>query len=566
MKRRVFTAALCCLLLLSCALPVFAESAASYVENITTISSDGSCMVTLRVNIHLEEVVDDLTFPLPLGAKNIELNNSSAKTSKSGGATQVDISDVVGGYVGDYSLRFDYTLDNLVTMVDDKLQLEMPILCGFSYPVTSLKFAITLPGTVETRPCFTGGYLQSTLESIMTIDTRDNLISGTVNATLDDRETIIMTMEVSEDMFKSVKTTQREGNPEVTPMLIVGALALLYWLLTLRAFPVLRTRRATPPEGVSAGELGCRLTFAGADLTTMVFTWAQLGYLLIHVDDNRRVILHKRMEMGNERSLFEVKAFKALFGNKRVVDGTGIQYARLYQKLARQVPGERAMCTSASGNVKIFRFLNCGVQIFAGVCLAMNLTELEVLQVLLAILLGAFGAVSAWKIQAGMYRVHLRDKRPLYQGLLLGGIWLILSALAGVFVIGLVTLLVQMLAGLAAAYGGRRSDMGRQNACDILSYRHYLKTISKEELLRVRRSDPEYFFNMVPYALAMGVEKSFARRCGKKRLPPCPYLITGKHSPRDAESWARQMREAADILDARHRRMEAEKFAIVRVR
>ena len=566
LKRRILAALVCCLFVLCCALPVYADNGASYVENITTVTSNGTAQVTLKVTIHLDTVVDSLTFPLPENAKDVKLNGSTARASKSGGALQVDISDIVGGYAGDFSLRFDYTVENVVTLVEDKLQLELPLLCGFAYPITAMDFAVTLPDNVETRPYFTGGYRQSTLESIMTTATQGTMISGSINTTLDDRETITMTMEVSEEMFPGVSTFQREGNPEIVPMLIVGAVALLYWLLFLRSFPLLRTRRATPPEGVSAGELGCRLTFAGADLTMMVFTWAQLGYILIHLDANGRVILHKRMEMGNERSLFEVKAFKALFGNRRMVDGTGSQYARLYMKLARQVPGERTMCSSASGNVKIFRLLNCAVLGIAGVCLAMNMTGLQVLQVLLAILLAIFGAVSAWFIQQGMYRLHLRDKRMLYVSLGLGAIWLLLSLLAGVFLIGLVTLLVQFLAGLAAAYGGRRSEMGRQNAVEIISYRSYLKKLPKEELQRLRKADPECFFNMMPYAMALDVDKAFTKHFEKRKLPPCPYLITNAHGRHSAAYWAKQLRRAADTLDQRHRAMETEKFAIIRIR
>ena len=58
-------------------------------------------------------------------------------------------------------------------------------------------------------------------------------------------------------------------------------LALLYWLLTLRTLPLVSSRASTAPEGITAGELGCRLTLTGGDLTMMVFSWAQLGYLLI---------------------------------------------------------------------------------------------------------------------------------------------------------------------------------------------------------------------------------------------------------------------------------------------
>ncbi len=566
MKRRLLAAILCCLLLICSAVPAFAESRASYVENISTVTSDGACRVTLQVTLQLDAVTENLTFPLPENAKNVSMNGSSVRATRANDALQVDISGIAGSYVGEYSLRFDYTIDEVVTYADEKLQLTLPILCGFAYPVTKLEFAINMPGEVQTRPYFTGGYRQSTMESIMTVSVKGTLISGSVNETLDDRETITMTMEVSPEMFPSVSTFQREGNPEIVPMLILGAVALLYWLLTLRAFPISRTRRPTPPEGVSAGELGCRLTFAGADLTMMVFTWAQLGYLMIHQDNNGRVFLHKRMEMGNERSLFEVKTFKALFGTKRMVDGTGYPYARLCQKLSRQVPGERAMSSAKTGSRRLFRVLCCGIHGIAGVCLAMNMTGQEFLQIVLAIVLAVFGAVSAWLVQQGMYRLHLRDKGALYLGLGLGALWLILSIAAGVFLIGLVTLLVQMLAGLAAAYGGRRSEMGWQNAYGILGCRNYLKTISKEERQRLCKADPEYFFNMAPYAMALGVDIAFARQFGKKKLPPCPYLLSARHKTQNAEDWARQMREVARVLDARHKRMERERFAIVRIR
>ena len=83
MKRRILAAVLCCLLLLCGSVVVAgADSAASYVENITTITSDGECHVTLRVNIHLDAVTERLTFPVPLGATDIELNNRNAKTTR----------------------------------------------------------------------------------------------------------------------------------------------------------------------------------------------------------------------------------------------------------------------------------------------------------------------------------------------------------------------------------------------------------------------------------------------------------------------------------------------------
>lgn len=566
MKRRVIVLIICLMVMLGCAMPVFADSSATYVENITTITSDGNCQVTLRVNIHIDERVDDLTFPLPLGAKDVMMNGSAARATKRDGALHVDISDMLGGHTGDVSLKFDFRLEKVVRYEEEKYLLELPLLSGFEYPVERMEFTITLPDDIKGRPYFTGGYRQSTVESIMTIAVDEDMITGSVNQALDDRETLTMTMEVTEKMFPGVSTYQRNGNPEIIPMIILAVLALIYWFIWLRTGPLLWVRKNTAPEGVSAGELGCRLVFAGADLTMMVFHWAQLGYILIQLDDNGRVILHKRMDMGNERSLFEVKTFKTLFGNRRVIDGTGYHYASLAKKLERQIPGERTMCKPNSGNMKIFRVLFCAVQVFCGICLGMNMTGNEVLQILLAVILGIFGAISAWFIQGGMYRIYLRDKMKLYLALILSAIWLIVGLIAGVILIALIPLLGQLLCGLMAAYGGRRSELGRINATEILGLRHHLRKVDSEELLRLRKRDPEYFYNMIPHALALGVEKKFAINYGKKKLQPCPYLVAGNRARQDAFHWAMTMKEVAKILDSRKNRMKWEQFAIVRVK
>ena len=567
MKRRILAAVLCCLLLLCGSVVVAgADSAASYVENITTVTSDGECHVTLRVNIHLDAVTERLTFPVPLGATDIELNNRNAKTTRGANAIEIDLSDEVGKFIGDFSVKIDYKLSGVVAMSEGKMILDLPVICGFIYPVKTMQFTITLPGEITTRPMFVASYQQTSTDSLMNVAINGNMISGEVVSPLKDHETMYMTMEVDPEMFRGVSTYERQGNPEIIPMAIFAGLALLYWIFALRTWPLLRTRRATPPEGVSAGELGCRLTFAGADLTMMVFTWAQLGYILIHQDDHGRVWLHKRMEMGNERSLFEVKCFKALFGSRRAVEGTGYQYAKLCRKLAQQVPGERAMCKSNSGNIKLFRIISCGVCVFGGICLAMNMTGIVVLQVILSIILAPLGAFSAWKLQEGMYRIHIRGKIPLYVCTALTVLWILIGLYAGQILIALWMITSQLLAGLAAAYGGRRSDMGRTNAAQVLGLRHYLRTLSDEELQRVLKNDPEFFYNMAPYAIAMGVDGAFSKHFGKRKLRPCPYYISGLQGKRTAQEWAKAMRETADLLDARQRQMELERYAFIRIR
>lgn len=576
MRRLLALLGACMLAVCLVCLPVSAESSASKVDLLCTVNSDGDCRVTMTVILHLEAAYNEMTFPVPSGAKDITLNGSNATTRSSAGATQVDISKITRDYVGDASIRIEYTIPKAVTYNQEAdkanpnqtlLQLQIPLLCGFDYPVDSLNFTITLPsGQLSNKPTFSSIYRQDSIESDLSFEVRGSQIIGTSTATLNDHEGVTMTMLVPHAMFPSVSTYVREGNPELIPMLIFAGLAMLYWLLFLRTLPLVRSRASTAPEGITAGELGCRLTLAGGDLTMMVFSWAQLGYLLIHMDGNGRVMLHKRMDMGNERSQFENRVFQLLFGSRRVVDGTGNQYAQLCQKVAGMISNERNMYRGSSGNTKIFRWLACVSQVFCGICVAMNLSSIPVLQIILAFILGAFGAVSGWLIQDVAYRTHLRGKVPVYMGLVCMLIWILLGVLCGQIWIPLGCSLGEFLIGYFAAYGGRRTELGRHDGGQILGLRAYLKHLPRSDIGRLLANDPDYFFNLAPYALALGVIKPFANVFGRRKLDQCPYLITSIHGKRTAPEWGRLMASAADMMDAKARRMSVEKWLNVDIR
>lgn len=566
LKRRVFALIVCLCLAFSLALTASADNVASSIQIYASVNTDGDADVTMTVRLRLDTPVTSLYYPLPSDATDIQLNEKGVTTTRTTSATLVNISSEVSGATGDFVLTFQYRIPDVVRMINGKLTLDLPLISGFEYPVQNVSLTVMLPGDVQGTPVFKSTYHQDSVDSILKWSVTNNLISGLLTLPLKDQETLSMTMTVPTTMFGGVSTYVRVGNPEVVPMGVLTVLALIYWLIFLRGMPLLRVRKATPPEGITAGEISSRLVFSGADLTTMVFTWAQMGYLVIHLDDNGRVMLHKRMDMGNERSAFEVKTFQSLFHKRRVVDGTGFQYARLAMKVSGTNPGKKPLTHPKNGNVKIFRWLMCAVQAFCGICFAMNFTGMVALQVILGAALSLMGAGAAWFIQGGMYRLHLRNKLAMYLSLGISVLWFLLGLWAGQWAIGLCCVLGQLLCGLMAAYGGRRSDLGRQNACQILGFRSFLKTVTKEDLTRIQKNDPEFFYNMLPYAMALGVDKAFARRFGKQKLPQCPYFICGVHTRMNAEDWARFFHESAGILDERFRRMRWEKYAIIRFR
>ena len=72
-----------------------------------------------------------------------------------------------------------------------------------------------------------------------------------------------MTLAVSETMFPQTTVEIRDMDFVYTAMGIFAGAALLYWLLFLRTWPLIRVSASTAPEGITAGELGTRLTRLG---------------------------------------------------------------------------------------------------------------------------------------------------------------------------------------------------------------------------------------------------------------------------------------------------------------
>lgn len=564
--RKIVTGMLAIILLIAFTIPICAATSASNIQNQTIVSADGTCQVSLNITLHLEGGVSDLVFPLPPNAKNVTVNGAGAKTSRSGGVLAVDLSRLVGGMAGDFTLMIGYSLPNAVKYNEDnKLILTVPMLSGFAYPISQMSFSIALPGEITASPSFSSGYHQTSIESDLTYTVDGTAIHGSFIKSLKDRETLVMTMEVSDAVFPQNPVMEWRADIDDIAMYICAGLAFLYWLVFLRCLPPRRIRRTTPPDGVGAGELGCALTGTGADLTMMVMTWAQLGYILIHLDNHGRVILHKRMDMGNERGAFEVRCFRALFGKRQMVDGTGDAYAQLYRTVAAAPPNNHAWFHAHSGNPRILRLLAAGIGLFGGMSLGIALTGDSLLSDFFVFLLCILGAVIAWTIQSGAYCLLVHDRQKLWISLGLCAAWLILGAFAGELGIAAGVVAAQLLFGFAAAYSGRRNTLGRQTVAQVLGLRRYLRKADRAEIQRICRTNPEYFFSLAPYALAFGVDKAWAQRFGGMRLPGCPYLTTGMDGHRTAQEWAQLMRRAVSALDARQKRLAWERLLSIRI-
>lgn len=526
-----------------------------------TVGSDGRCQVTMLATVSVDEVRNDLEFPVPADAVSVRVNGSAVMTSSSGDVRLIDLDKELGKLVGDFTISINYELQDVIYSTEEKtLEMRIPLLSGFSYPIEAMEFSVTLPGVIDNLPSFESGYHQANIERDIHYTVDGATIRGNFTQALKDHETVTMKLVVTDEMFPQSLADTRDYTFGLIGMAICGGLALLYWLLTMRVWPFGRAHTTTAPHGYTAGELGSLLGSRGTDLHLTVLSWAQMGYVVLTADRKGKVTVHKRMEMGNERKEEEQKLFRKFFSKGNAVNTQSVFYANLSLKAEERPLAMTEILRKRTGNPKVFRGLASGMGIFGGICLAIAMSGGAFLQVVLILVLGALGALFGWNVQLCGSSILRPDLHKLRYYGILSGLWLLLGLVSGAFTVALCMVLGLWVAGIFLFVSGLRTDLGKEQAALVIGLRRYLRTLPADTAKQLQRQDPDYFFSLAPYAMALGVGMRFARRFQDMRLESGPYLQTNQDTAMSAREWMRRLTGAYDAMGARARRLPFERL------
>ncbi len=557
--RRLIVLALCVATILILCVSAGAVTGISSMTSQITVSSDSSCQVTSTVTIHLDSPMEEIVFPVPRDAAAVTLNGSRVLTHAKGEVKNIDLSKILKGMAGDFTFVVGYRLTDLVSTNEaELLQLTLPLLSGFAYPVQHMEVSVSMPGSIYTQPGFTSGYHQANIEKDLSFHVDGFTILCRAQSTLKDHETLAMTLIVSEEMFPQSIIQSPDLNISNTAAIVCVVLAGFYWIVFLRFLLPLPQKRTVPPEGFSAGQMESVLHLRGADLTLMVLSWAQLGYVMIHQNRQGQVRLYKQMEMDNERSSFERRCFSSLFSKKDVVDTASSHYVQLYMSIASAKPNVQSFVKKGSGNVNIFRFLTNLIGLACGTGLGITLGAEAAAGWLVVFIWTVFGFLSHRYMSQWAYSLLKQDKHRIWISLALVGVWLLLGLLSGQISLALWAVVSAAASGLMSAFGGRRTPEGRQAMAQIFGLRRYLVSVSSQDIQRICRNNPEYFHDLAPYALALNADKRFARSFGGEKIH-CPYITESNELYLTAAQWSEYMRLTVDTMNARIQRQPLEK-------
>ena len=546
--RKLFLLLSLCLLL---TVPVFAADATiTSMKTDCRVDASGTTYVTQTLTLDLPTMESELDFPLGENVSHPEIAGYNAKKYTADGVTGLRLSSSTG-ITGVRTFTITYELRGLASEADGVQTFTLPLLCGrWSWPIEHYDFTVSMPKEFSGSPSFASGYQGDAIEGYMTYSIRELMISGSMNETLKDQDSLRMTLALPSGYFSGTRAKWSADWVAAAFVLLLIALALVYWALTLRSGRLRASARMLPPDSVQPGDVPYLLCRGRMNFNMLVCHWASLGYLSMFVNEKGNVILRRRIDMGNERRKMECRLFEALFAGNDLCDGASLRYKRTAAKAIEQTPRywARRLYDRSSGNIYVMQGL-CAIA--TGIAMLLSMSVILPVMGARGFVLFLFlllGIPMSLLVQRAVRAVYLRQ----YLWLALGGV----SALAMLILSGpgdaltmLASLAASVFTGWQTMHGGKRSALGNQLIGQTAGFRKYLFRVSGSHIETRLRRDPQYFSKMLPYAEALGLGAQFAGKFADTGLEACDWYDEAKELPHQASGFYSRWKETMAMLN-----------------
>lgn len=524
------------------------ETAIHSMEVTATLDENGRAIVTAKVDMVVVGTAEKLRFSFPAGATGTAVEGYRSSSDKENGLQYRTVSSKTG-FTGNQSFTLTYTMSGLVSGGASSQLLALPLLSLQDYRVGKLTFTVILPKEFTTQPHFSSGYYSELVEDLILYNIGTTSIAGFVNEIMRDNDSLTMTLTLPEDYFRGNYKVSSLGTVMTVLAAVVLALALLYWLRTLRNPPLRVQARTLPPDGVNPGDVPFLLAGGASDFNMLVTHWAVLGYLSFYVSKSGHVILRRRMSMGNERRPFERRLFELLFGGEEVCDCASLRYKRVGEKAMQVVPRywAKRLYEKRSGSPFLVKLLCALACAFASVA-AMDSTAPAKLHGLFLLISFVAGFAMCWVIFQACGSWYLNDWLWCGVGVGCGLLLLIVGGIGGATLIVLPTVAVSALLGWQTCHGGLRRPYGDEVIGQTLGFRRFLSHATEQDVQQLQRRDPQYFYKLLPYAEAMGLGKRFVTIFQDCRLEPCQWYESARSTPTTAAAFYDHYADTLDLM------------------
>ena len=334
-------------------------------------------------------------------------------------------------------------------------------------------------------------------------------------------------------------------------MWIVGivavAAALLLYILKCRQPDPLPVVNFYPPMGangkrLSPVEVGLLIdnSCSNSDVTSLIFYWASNGCLDIEEKDGETCFIYKK-ELPAEAPAYEKKMFRALFAKAKEKDGeTKVELSSLKDKFYSEIARTKS-AVGVSYMGKLYEKSNAAFASAFGV-IAVILAIVAVFYGYMRIAFGwlnFIGAVAAIPVVVltliGLYLKHNKYKLRKSSKI---GIAICFVLLAAAFSAALTLVLPSdvlsvaekaavgvtcALLALISPFMRKRTKFYNDVLGELVGFKDFLTLAEKDKLEKLLKDDPQYYYNILPYANVLGVSKVWQDKFEQLTVEPPTY-------------------------------------------
>ena len=418
---------------------------------------------------------------------------------------------------------------------------------GWDTTTDATTFNLYLPKNFDASKIYTstphGEMLQGAGElDGVNITVSGNRITGTCSTQIQSNEGITIQVLLDEGYFDF---------PDINHYGIIGLIAGLLFTLIVsvihalygRDKEVIQTVEFHVPGGMTSAEVGTVIDeeVNDRDVISLLLDWGRRGIITIH-ETQKDLILEKRSELEDSARNYERTMYNRLFNNRNKVALSKLKY-KFYSTM-NQVKNQinryyndktRQLSTNVSIALQLilaaFSFLPVSLLTALSyyfyyrdglvvVLVVVQIVLLDILMYLLIYLHKIRFMVEAWKwwqkmlCQLGVFILFAIPVAIMFVVVLKTGVRVSQA---------LVVTGVQIALMMFIMFMRRRTDYGNEELGRILGLREFIRTADEDRLKALVEENPYYFYDILPYAYALGLTEIWNEHFKDLTVTPCEW-------------------------------------------
>ena len=429
--------------------------------------------------------------------------------------------------------------------------------------IEQVQFQINMPHDFDpTLLSFTYGLSFSQESEAVTYTVEGQKISGQMNRALEPYEALTVALPLPQGYFSTMPQ-----NIDYIAILsqfapffyaIITILGGLLWFRKGRNQEVIPTVEFYPPPGLTSADIGYIFDnqVDTHDITSLILYWASKGYLSIEETTEKILMFQqssftftKLRELEDTAKSYEKRMFSDLFnvyGNGKQVTDEGLKN-KFYKTLedakrlllygfthkeenrvySRWIPFNQAILLLFAMLSNFLAHLAFVSTLFKEPIEDLAMIALVVMSVTLVLTFGGLYVFTKARRTGGKW---LKVLSILLLGVLFG-LFVLLSGIAfnaGRFLPVALGLISFFLLSFAFFNADQRTELGNQYMAKLLGFRSFLMDAEKDRIETLANENPEYFYDVLPFAMVLGVSEAWAKKFEHLTLTPPTWYVTNR--------------------------------------